>query len=79
MTSRQRVSIRHLTEQDPGWGDQLLERQGNTDEQPGEAQFREHHPIEQAHEDDRQAPDAALKQAQSEQAGKWKRQQSALS
>jgi hypothetical protein len=57
------MRIRHLPEQDPRWGDQLLEGQGHTHKKAGEAQFREHHPVEQTHEDDRQTADTPLKQA----------------
>ena len=79
MASRQGMSIRHLSEQDSRWSDQLLKGQGHADKKAGETQLREHDPIEQTHEDDRQTTNAALKEAQSEQAGKWKSQQSALS
>jgi hypothetical protein len=73
------MCIRHLAEQDAGWGDQLLKGQGHTNQEAGETQLREHHPIEQPHEDDRKTANTALKQTQSEQAGEWKSQQSALS
>jgi hypothetical protein len=70
----QRVGIRNLAKQDPKRSNQLLKGQCNTHQQAWEAQLREHHPVEKTNKDDRQTADAALKQAQSEQTRKRKRQ-----
>lgn len=68
------MGIRQLTKQDARRSNQLLKRQGTANKQTGKAQLREHHTIEQAHKDDGQTSNTALKQAETEQARKWKRQ-----
>ena len=69
------MGIGDLTEQDARGRHELLKGQGSADEQAGETQLTEHDAVEQASEDDRQTTEAALEQAQAQQAGEGKEAQ----
>ena len=73
------TAIGDLTEQDAGWGHHLFKGQGPTDEQPREAQLREHHPVQHPDKNHRQTAQAPLEQPQTDQTRKRKRQLQLLS
>ena len=64
------MGIGDLAEQHPGRGHELLEGQGATHQQSGEAQFTEHDPVEQPREDNGQAAQATLEKTQAHRGGK---------
>ena len=67
MPASQGMGIGDLAEQDPRWRNDLLKGQGAAHQKPGKAQLREHHAVEQADENDGEAANAALEQAEAQQ------------
>ena len=70
VASGERMGIGHLAEQDARRRHELFKGQGTANQQTGEAQFAEHHPVEQPGKDHRQTSQTALKQAEADQTGK---------
>ena len=74
MASPERPAIGHLSEHHPGWRHQLLKGQRTTHQQRRKGEFGDHHSVQHPGENHGQAPEAALKQAQT---GQLKRTQTA--
>ena len=74
MPADEGMGIGNLAEQDARGRHELFKCQGATDEQAGETQLAQHHSVEKASEDDRQAAKTALKEAEAQQARQGKSQ-----